>query len=82
MEKKLEKPDLSVKFKDEDEYRHYYMSIILQRVRDMTPVFQQNYMKSLMKQYGIDTRYLPPNFRSSLKEDANADAKRTEGPAG
>ena len=74
MEKNLEKP----KFVDSPEYRHHYMALILKQVQDLTPVFQENYIKSQMKHYGIDQRHLPPDFRVQRKEAAGADASRIE----
>lgn len=78
MEKNLEKP----KFVDSQEYRHHYMALILKQVQDLTPVFQENYIKSQMKHYGIDQRYLPPDFRVLRKEAADANTSGTERAAG
>jgi hypothetical protein len=79
MEKNLEKRR---KFTDQEEYRHHYMAIILKQVQEMIPIFVENYTKSLMKHYGIDNKYLPPNFRAPRKEAADANASGTEGSPG
>lgn len=53
--------------KNSDEYRRKYMEIIDAETKVAVPAFIQNFTLARMKHYGIDKRYVPPDFRNPTR---------------